>query len=39
MTTRVAGKCQVYKAICADHGFTHGAEAEELRKGIEKVIE
>lgn len=38
-TLVVAGDCQIYKAICAEHGFTHGAEAEELRNGIESVIE
>ncbi len=32
-------KCPVYAKCCADHGFVHGAEAEELREGIEKMIE
>lgn len=31
--------CPVYKEICREHGFTHGCEAEELRKGIEVVME
>lgn len=32
-------KCRVYKSYCSKHGFVHGAEAEELRKGIETVME
>ena len=30
-------KCPVYAAPCPDHGFIHGAEAEELRSGIERL--
>jgi len=30
--------CPVYKEPCHEHGFQHGAEAEELRAGIEKII-
>lgn len=30
--------CPVYAGYCSEHGFTHGAEAEELREGIEKLI-
>lgn len=30
--------CQVYKSYCSEHDFVHGAEAEELRKGIEKLL-
>jgi len=30
--------CPVYREACFDHGFVHGAEAEELREGIEKVL-
>ena len=31
-------KCPVYKAFCSEHGFAHGAEAEDLRKGIEGLL-
>ncbi len=32
--------CPVYRTICTEHGgFTHGAEAEELRQGVERIIE
>ena len=31
--------CTLYATYCADHEFVHGAEAEELRAGIERVIE
>lgn len=31
--------CPVYAGYCDLHGFTHGAEAEELRKGIEQLAE
>ena len=31
-------KCTVYKKCCQVHDFVHGAEAEELRGGIEKLI-
>lgn len=30
--------CPVYTEICHEHGFQHGAEAEELRSGIEAII-
>ena len=30
--------CTVYRGKCAEHGFVHGAEAEELRTGIEKIV-
>jgi len=30
--------CSVYGHPCHEHGFIHGAEAEELREGIEKLI-
>lgn len=30
--------CLVYKTPCLDHGFIHGAEAEELREGLEAMI-
>jgi len=30
--------CPVYANYCAEHGFTHGAEAEELREGIQNLI-
>lgn len=29
--------CDVYSEPCPKHGFIHGAEAEELREGIEKL--
>lgn len=32
-------RCTVFKDSCAEHGFIHGAEASELREGIEKIIE
>jgi hypothetical protein len=31
-------ECKVYKEPCGKHNFIHGAEAEELREGIEKLI-
>ena len=31
-------KCTVYEGFCIKHGFRHGAEAEELREGLEKLI-
>ena len=34
---RLAG-CLVYSELCQIHQFRHGAEAEELRKGIEKIV-
>lgn len=30
--------CPLYKDFCPDHNFVHGAEAEELRKGVERII-
>lgn len=33
------GACQVYNEACAIHGFYHGAEACELREGIERILE
>lgn len=32
------GSCPLRGVPCPDHGFVHGAEAEELRKGIEQVL-
>lgn len=32
-------RCTVYRQYCMTHDFVHGAEAEELRSGIEKLIE
>jgi hypothetical protein len=32
-------KCTVYGSYCDNHGFQHGAEAEELREGIQKLID
>jgi hypothetical protein len=37
MSTR-ARRCTVYKDFCDEHDWVHGAEAEELRTGIEKLI-
>lgn len=31
-------RCRVYKVPCPTHGFIHGAEAEELREGIEELL-
>lgn len=31
-------KCTVFKDHCSEHDFVHGAEAEELRDGIEEII-
>jgi len=31
--------CAVYNGWCPVHGFQHGAEAEELREGIESLME
>ena len=31
--------CTVYREFCQEHNFIHGAEAEELRKGIENILE
>jgi hypothetical protein len=30
--------CTVYESFCEKHDFCHGAEAEELRHGIEKMM-
>ena len=30
--------CPVYRTVCTEHGWVHGAEAEELRKAIEVFI-
>lgn len=30
--------CPVYAGYCSVHGFTHGAEAEELRHGLEGIL-
>jgi hypothetical protein len=32
-------RCTVYGRPCAEHGFYHGAEAEELREGIENIVQ
>lgn len=34
----VPSRCTVYSEVCPEHGFVHGAEAEELRAGIEKIL-
>lgn len=31
-------RCTVYEQICHEHEFIHGAEAEELRHGMEMLI-
>jgi hypothetical protein len=33
-----AQRCTIYETSCSDHGFAHGAEASELREGIEQII-
>ena len=30
--------CLVYSEPCPEHGFIHGAEASELREGIEELL-
>ena len=30
--------CSVYGTFCKEHGFVHGAEAEELRAGLEGLM-
>ncbi|MGE0792515.1 MAG: hypothetical protein AB7S26_42990 [Sandaracinaceae bacterium] len=30
--------CRVYADLCPEHGFVHGAEAAELRAGIEDLV-
>jgi hypothetical protein len=32
-------RCTLYREVCPDHGFQHGAEAEELRAGLERILE
>lgn len=34
---RAANACPVRGVACADHGFVHGQEAEELRAGVERL--
>ena len=31
-------RCPVFATPCPEHGFVHGAEAEELRAGLESLI-
>jgi len=31
-------RCPVTRKLCPIHGFSHGAEAEELRGGIERIL-
>ncbi len=31
--------CPTYAGMCPVHKFTHGGEAEELRHGIEKILD
>lgn len=31
--------CPVYGQFCLEHNFVHGAEAEELREGIEGILD
>lgn len=37
-TPEATPRCRVYKEPCPVHDFIHGAEAEGLREGIEKLI-
>lgn len=32
-------KCPLHAGFCEEHGFVHGHEAEELRKGLETALE
>ena len=32
-------RCPVYSSYCAEHGFIHGREAEELRRGIQEILQ
>lgn len=32
-------QCTMYEKYCHEHGFVHGGEAEELRGGIEFIVE
>jgi hypothetical protein len=36
--SRHARGCLVYETACLTHGFFHGAEASELREGIERIV-
>lgn len=38
MSLRQSSRCPL-STPCVKHGYYHGAEAEELREGIEKIIE
>jgi len=31
--------CKVYDECCPVHGFCHGAEADELREGIQAIVD
>lgn len=31
-------KCQVHILPCTEHGYIHGAEANELREGVEELL-
>lgn len=33
------GGCHVLATHCKEHGYVHGAEAEELRAGVERLLE
>ncbi len=37
-TTSEKPQCKCYSSHCAEHGFFHGAEAEELREKFENLI-
>lgn len=34
-----APRCTIYQTYCHEHEFAHGAEAEELREGIEAILD
>lgn len=34
----IINNCKIYKEHCLKHNFVHGAEAEELRSCIEKIL-
>lgn len=36
--TAPGGACTMAGGVCPEHGFVHGHEAEELRKGIENIV-
>lgn len=38
MGSKPKGRCPLRDSPCPEHGFIHGKEAEELRKGIENII-